>query len=85
VHQVTDGAESDPKNLIGALAANLGDHADTARIALVSRIIERGATQVVGQGMIHNFGAFGLRRKDLIGNWVRGKVRSHQTNPMRTT
>jgi len=50
---------NDPEDLVGALTTDLGDHADAARIALVCRIVERGAAQMVGQGMVHDFRAFG--------------------------
>ena len=53
VHQVTDGAEADPQDLVGAFAADFGNHADAAGVFLESRIIERGAALMAGQGMVH--------------------------------
>ena len=53
VHQVTDGTETDTEDLVGAVAADSGNHADAAGVFLKSRIIERGTALMVGQGMVH--------------------------------
>ena len=64
VHQVADGAETDTEDLVGALTADSGHHADTAGVFFEGRVIKRRSALMMGQGMVHGVGGgHGMRRQ----------------------